>query len=159
MNPIQKMFDNYHKKVTVAPNLYVQKDYIQVYLPKELHEFANASAGRNNRGPIGIRVYCDNPHREISRVFSSLESLERFIYSSERNAIQDVVVGGVKVRARISKPRRPHAASFRKWFWENHDKQDLEALKRRVDVTELRQTFDKKLSTNDLEELKLKFNL
>jgi hypothetical protein len=154
---IQDLYSNYHRKVKSNANLYTQPNYVQVVLPRALQEYCNAGAGRNPKyGPIGIRRICDDPKTEIARIFSSLGNLERFVATSERNAIQDVEVNGRKLKMRVSKPRRPHAVSLRKYFWENHTKEDLEALKAKFGYDELRKAFDEKMPLADL---KAKFGL
>lgn len=152
---IAKLYANYHSKVNVQPNLYVQPQYVQVVLPAELREFANAAAGHGNGGdPVGIRRMCDNPSREISRIFSSVDTLEQFIRSSECNAMHTVTVGSKPVKMRVAKKRRP--VSVRSGFWSNYSKFELEELKLRFGYETILAAFNSKMT---FDEFKLKFNL
>lgn len=110
---IEKLFANYHSKVQVQPNLYIQPEYVQVVLPVELKEYCNAAAGHNNETPIGIRVMCNNPVKEVSRIFSSVENLERFIRSSEQNALHIVSVNSKPTKFRMAKKISPCIGAFR----------------------------------------------
>jgi hypothetical protein len=60
---------------------------IQVWLPLELIDYANAAAGSSGNRAVGIRIkgFKSTRHaaEEILRIFSSPESLARFINSSD----------------------------------------------------------------------------
>lgn len=68
----------------------VGENMIQVELPHSLADFAEAAAGHSGFGsgayPKGIRRVVDNPYAEISRIFSSYETMKAFILTSECNA-------------------------------------------------------------------------
>lgn len=95
---VQSMFNNYHTKVKSNPNLYTNRrdknKAIVVVLPKELLDYANHSSGHSgfvtNARPVGIRRVVDDAKSALSKIFSSVESLTRFIESSECDAAEHI---------------------------------------------------------------------
>ena len=87
---LRKMFDRAIERGLKNPNnktgyLYAFDECVQIALPKELSAYANAAAGNTN----SIRVTVASPIRKLKEIFSSLESLEKFILMSECNSIEN----------------------------------------------------------------------
>ena len=101
MQAVEEFYNHYHTKVVARPELYVSTDtIINVILPNDLLEFANASAGHSGFGSgaraRGIRRVVDNAGVAIKEIFESVDSLAQFLLSSECNADEYVE----QVRAR-----------------------------------------------------------
>lgn len=98
------MFNSYHTKVVNNPTLFTNKRdgdrAVVVSLPIELIEYANRGAGHHGHGsgatPVGIRKSCSHAPSFLAKIFSSVESLEEFIKSSECDADEYIA----EVRAR-----------------------------------------------------------
>ena len=62
-------------------------NFIQVWLPRDLLDYANAAAGTSGPRAVGIRVggfdTVESAAQEILRIFSSTKTLAQFINSSE----------------------------------------------------------------------------
>jgi len=62
-------------------------NFIQVWLPRDLLEYANAAAGTSGPRAVGIRVggfdTVESAAQEILHIFSSTDNLAKFINSSE----------------------------------------------------------------------------
>ena len=89
MNAVKNLYNHYLDKVKKQPNLYATGNFITVVLPAELKEYANAAAGTgvgDTHTPVGIRKSSNNPFKELSNIFSSIDNLAKFIASSECNA-------------------------------------------------------------------------
>jgi hypothetical protein len=92
MNKVTDFFNHYHKKSISSPNLYVAhgNDAVNVILPNNLLEFANAAAGHSGFGSgaraRGIRRSYVNAKSEIETIFSTVNTLADFLLSSECNA-------------------------------------------------------------------------
>ena len=89
MTAVAALRTHYLTKVKAQPSLYASGNYINVVLPTELKDYANAAAGTGvgeTHTPVGIRVRSSNPAVELAAIFESVESLAKFIASSECNA-------------------------------------------------------------------------
>lgn len=147
LNAVKELYNHYHTKVIVNPTLYVPgENGINLVLPEELLEYANAAAGHSNYRPIGIRKYCSNPKEEIAKIFSSVESLIEFIESSECNAIEHIKILKANKNKKIKKEQ-----SAREMFWKKYDKSIMESLKSKYDINTLRTAFDS-LSITEFEQ-------
>lgn len=102
MNKVTNFFNHYHTKKLSNPNLYVaaSNDAVNVILPNNLLEFANAAAGHSGFGAgaraRGIRRMCSNAKAEINLIFETVDTLADFLLSSECNA--DEYVETVRMR-------------------------------------------------------------
>ena len=104
---LNDMFNHYHKKIKTNPDLYTNardKNYaVVVVLPKELLDWANRGAGHSgfaaSARPVGIRKNFNDAKAALKDIFSSVESLERFIKTSECDAEEMMV----EVRERHAK--------------------------------------------------------
>ena len=90
MNDVAEFRSHYLKAVAKNPSLYVNSNSMYtIVLPTELLEFAEAGAGHSGFGagarPIGIRRHSDNAAKEVANIFSSDESLYKFIMASEKD--------------------------------------------------------------------------
>jgi hypothetical protein len=88
---VEAFYNHYHRKVVSYPDLYVSTDtIINVILPNDLLEFANAAAGHSGFGAgaraRGIRRVVTNSRVAISEIFETVDSLVEFLLSSECNA-------------------------------------------------------------------------
>lgn len=102
MQKVTDFFNHYHSKKITNPNLYVASgnDAVNVILPNNLLEFANAAAGHSGFGAgaraRGIRRMCSNAKKEIASIFETIDTLADFLLSSECNA--DEYVETVRMR-------------------------------------------------------------
>jgi len=102
INEVQALFNHYHAKKVASPNLYVAANNVQVnvVLPKNLLEYANAAAGHSGFGAgaraVGIRKSCADAKSTIADIFATQDSLVDFLNSSERNA--EVYVAGIRAK-------------------------------------------------------------
>ena len=102
MQKVVDFFNHYHSKKITSPNLYVASgnDAVNVILPNNLLEFANAAAGHSGFGAgaraRGIRRMCSNAKTEIAAIFETVDTLADFLLSSECNA--DEYVETVRMR-------------------------------------------------------------
>lgn len=122
---LQRMYDRAIERGLKNPHnsqtgvLYAYGDCVQVALPKELKEFANAAAGVSN----GIRVGSHNSVSKVKEIFRSFESLKNFVLQSECNAL-DGERERVRQRVRNLIENKPADANF-KYL---HQKYDIRAL-------------------------------
>lgn len=149
-NQIKNLFNHYHNKVTDYPTLYTSENIIQVVLPDGLLDFANAAAGHSNHRPIGIRRTSYNPLSDIKEVFSSVESLTKFILSSECDAIDHITK--LKKDAVVKKQK---SELTRNVFWKKYNKSTMDTLKSMYNSVKLRTAYD----TLSMSEFELEFNL
>jgi len=96
---ITSFFNRYHQKVLNNPTLYVSGDStVNVILPSDLLEYANAAAGHTGFGSgaraRGIRQQVKNANLAIKDIFNSIDSLITFLESSECNA--EAYIQGIK---------------------------------------------------------------
>jgi hypothetical protein len=90
--------------------LYVTADYsVQVVLPMELLDYANAASGTmSGNRPVGIRAgsfsSASRAADEVSRIFSSVEALTKFLNSSECDATAEY--DPTKVTMAVSKAKQ-----------------------------------------------------
>jgi hypothetical protein len=142
-------------KQNEAGLLYVMgKDHpmIQVWLPIELLDYANAAAGTSGDRAVGIRITgfssIKQAAEEILRIFSSTETLAKFINSSECNftGVTGRPVRGPKVVA------EPKANDEKNGFWARYGKEELTALVSRFGRFAVKQAFDT-LTLREFEEL------
>jgi hypothetical protein len=100
MQKVIDFYNRYHAKKITNPNLYVSGNAVNVILPNNLLEFANAAAGHSGFGAgaraRGIRHTCYNAQKEIEAIFDTPETLADFLLSSECNA--DEYVETVRAR-------------------------------------------------------------
>ena len=133
VNGKPKNSDGYYigSKQNAAGLLYVisgDRPMIQVWLPIDLLEYANAAAGTSGDRAVGIRVSgfesVKQAAEEILRIFSSPGSLAQFINSS------DCDFTGVTGRP-VHGPRKiaePMACDEKSGFWANYDKTIMQHL-------------------------------
>ena len=100
---------------------------IQVWLPVDLLDYANASAGTSGSRAVGIRVggfdSVESAADEIVRIFASPDTLARFISTSECD-----YTGPVNRRPKsviISLPADPKASQG---FWNKYNKDTMQSL-------------------------------
>lgn len=92
MQKVTDFYNHYHSKKITNPNLYVASgnDTVNVILPNNLLEFANAAAGHSGFGAgaraRGIRRMCSDAKKEIVSIFETVDTLADFLLSSECNA-------------------------------------------------------------------------
>lgn len=121
---------------------------LQVWLPIELIEYANAAAGSSGDRAVGIRVKgYKNAHvaaDAIVKIFSSPENLAEFINRSECDYTQHQVLKAAKKAAKT-----PTKAS--ELFWTKYNKDTLAAIKIKYkDHKQLTQDFQT-MSMTDFE--------
>jgi len=122
---LQRMYDRAIERGLKNPHnsqtgyLYAFPDCVQVALPKELAEYANAAAGNSN----SIRVFTSNSVSKLKEIFRSFESLKNFVLQSECNAL-DGERERVRQRVRNLIENKPADANF-KYL---HQKYDIRAL-------------------------------
>jgi len=83
LDAVQELFDHYHKEVQVNDTLYHYKNggrnYVQIYMPSELAEFRNASAGSG----LSIRRRVEDIDLALEKIFMTVDNLKEFILESE----------------------------------------------------------------------------
>jgi hypothetical protein len=136
MNRVEAFHRHYHTKVASRPDLYRSGDHaVDVILPNDLLEYANAASGHSGFGSgaraRGIRKECRNSSAYLAEIFASLESLARFLESSEKNA--EAYIETVRARhAAQNKPKEVMAACPNAGFWIKHTKEDMAAIKAKL---------------------------
>ena len=116
MNAVRHLYDHYHQKVKIQPNLYLRYtgDAVDVMLPVGLYPYANSASGHagwsTGARPRGIRRMTSNPKDFREQIFSSVDSLVAFLETSEcdfsayaQNLKNKYLASGKKIKA--SKPR------------------------------------------------------
>jgi len=100
MTRVTEFWENYKTKSATNPNLYISGNSLNVILPNNLLEYANAAAGHSGFGAgaraRGIRRSVDNAQQAIKDIFETPQSLAKFLESSEKNA--DAYVEGIRAR-------------------------------------------------------------
>jgi hypothetical protein len=150
--------DYYLRRSAIRPSLYVTNDNtITVGLPIELLEFANRAAGHSgyNAGAraVGIRKTVSNANVAIRQIFDSVESLVRFIESSECDYEYPVGAGDVKVaRKAIEKAPEVKFVAAREEFWSKFNADTLKGLRAKYG-TELVNTAMEKLTLTEMQNL------
>lgn len=90
MVAVTQFWEHYKIKSTTNPDFYISGNSINVILPNNLLEYANAAAGHSGFGAgaraRGIRRTVDNPKQALAEIFETPESLAKFLLSSECNA-------------------------------------------------------------------------
>jgi hypothetical protein len=105
---------------------------IQVWLPIELIDYANAAAGTSGDRPVGIRVtgYASvaAAAREILRIFDNPTNLAAFINRSECDYHQ---VYGARLQQKLARlqPKRVMANSPDGGFWSKYSRDDMVRVK------------------------------
>lgn len=98
---------------------------IQVWLPPELLDYANAAAGTSGKRAVGIRVTgfssVTRAAEEISRIFSSPDALACFINTSEC----DYTGSTNRLPAKIIMPANPATTDE---FWNRYNRDTLQNL-------------------------------
>ena len=101
---------------------------IQVWLPADLLDYANAAAGSSGERAVGIRVggfaSVKAAADEIQRIFSSPENLARFISSSECDYHEYVERKLAKQQPKIAMANDPAQG-----FWSKYSKEVMADLK------------------------------
>ncbi len=151
--------DYYLRRSAIRPSLYVTNDNtITVGLPTELLEFANRAAGHSgyNAGAraVGIRKTVGNAHVAIRQIFDSVESLVRFIESSECD-YENVAVGAQHVKATRKDAEKAPEVKFvaaREEFWSKFNADALKGLRAKYG-TELVNTAMEKLTLTEMQNL------
>lgn len=108
MVAVTEMYNNYHRKVISNPTLYTNKrdgnNGILIPLPKELEEYKERTAGHRgfdmSAEAIGIRRTVPDAKQALDQIFSSPESLAKFILTSACDA--DVMLEEVRARHRAT---------------------------------------------------------
>ena len=144
---LESFYNHYHSKVVSKPNLYHNgNDIITLVLPVELLDYANSASGHSGHKtgarPVGIRVVVKDSTQSIKDIFSSIESLEQFILSSECDAMP--------VKTKVSKPLMAN-----KEFWNRYDKTVMDNLKAKFKYDTLKLAF----STMTIDQFESEFNL
>lgn len=88
---IVDFYNHYHTRRVSRPELYVSgKESINVILPNNLLEYANAAAGHSGFGAgaraRGIRRQTNNSAKALAEIFASPDNLLKFLNTSEMNA-------------------------------------------------------------------------
>ena len=142
-------------KQNEAGLLYVmgkERPMIQVWLPIELLDYANAAAGTSGNRAVGIRVTgfssIKQAAEEILRIFSSPDTLAKFINSSECNftGVTGRPVRGPKVVA------EPKANDEKNGFWAHYGQEELKDLTNKFGRVIVKQAYDT-LTLREFEEL------
>ena len=98
---------------------------VQVWLPAELLDYANAAAGTSGKRAVGIRVAgfssVTRAAEEVLRIFSSPEALAHFINTSEC----DYTGSTNRLPAKVIMPANPATADE---FWNRYTKDILQNL-------------------------------
>jgi hypothetical protein len=128
---------------------------IQVWLPRDLLDYANAAAGSSGERPVGIRVKgfrsVDQAADEVVRIFDTPENLARFINSSECDYQQ---YHAERLKRRSRGPVMTNDAD--QGFWAKYGREDMLKLKATVkDLKQLTEDFQ----TMTLSDFELKYEL
>lgn len=142
---VVSFFNSYHRKIKTRPTLYTNKrdgnKGILVPLPRNLIDYAERTAGHHGFGqdamPVGICRKVDNAEMALKSIFSSTDSLAKFINSSARDA--DAYIQEVRQRA----PRSRIAGSL--------------VSKSTTDDRMAKDVFFEKYTPNDAKALQAKF--
>ena len=122
MQRVTDFFNHYHSKRLTHPNLYISGNSINVILPNNLLEYANAAAGHSGFGAgaraRGIRRSVDNPVQALAQIFESTQTLAAFLESSECNADEYVETVrrrhlGMKPKYRVNTDERSADSAFK----------------------------------------------
>jgi len=144
MTAVTTFFNDYHTAVASKSDLYVNSnDQFTIVLPQELLEFAEAGAGHSGFGtgarPVGIRRTSVNAKNEVTVIFSTVETLAKFILTSKKNADNDALSARKNnVTTTVVKMNNTEA---RKVFWDKADKAKYD---------EMTVKYGKKTVDNDL---------
>lgn len=127
---IVDFYERYNLRKQSYPSLYESgKDSINVILPNNLLEYANAAAGHSGFGAgaraRGIRRQVRNSAVALSQIFSSPENLQLFLESSEKNA--EAYVEGVRSK-HLSMPKVKVDPKATDEFWNRYGKNELQYL-------------------------------
>jgi hypothetical protein len=132
MNAVASFQKHYQTKSQISPDLYRSGDrWVDVILPNDLLEYANAASGHSGFGSgaraRGIRRECRNSSQYLAEIFASPEALAGFLNSSEKNA--EAYIETVRER-HLASTQQPVKAS--ELFWKTYTKEDMAALRSRV---------------------------
>jgi hypothetical protein len=128
---------------------------IQVWLPRDLLDYANAAAGSSGERPVGIRAKgfssVDQAADEVVRIFDTPENLARFINSSEADYQQYHAE-----RAQRGRRGPVMANDADQGFWSRYGREEMLKLKATVkDHKQLTGDFQ----TMTLSDFELKYGL
>ena len=132
---IVDFYNHYHTRRVSRPELYVSgKESINVILPNNLLEYANAAAGHSGFGAgaraRGIRRQTNNSAKALAEIFASPDNLLKFLNTSEMNA--EAYVEGIRTKHLAqTKPVIPVNTDDLKAsveFWNRYTKGDLQNL-------------------------------
>ena len=156
MNSVEAFYRHYQERSKTSPSLYRNSNtLITVVLPKDLLEYSNASAGHSGFGagarPVGIRRAVKNAERTLAEIFSTPESLAKFIESSEGDG--PAYVEGVRARHLAS--QTPKIPSAKEVFWKHYTKADLDAMRAKFGRDLVLQAYN----TLNIEEFNSQFDL
>ena len=125
---------------------------IQVWLPADLLEYSNAAAGTSGSRAVGIRQTgyrsVEAAADEIVKIFSSPESLAKFISSSECD-----YTGPLSRKDKT--PQQPAVETAKNAFWTYYTKEDLAGLVAKHGRARVQTAYD----TLTLAEFEAQFNL
>jgi hypothetical protein len=128
---VVSFFNHYKETSKKRPSLYTAANAVVVTLPADLLDYANAAAGHSGFGsgarPVGIRKTVDNSGRVISQIFESVESLTKFINSSECNAHEYIETVRARHLGKSVKPTTDNRPA-NEVFFEKYTTNDAKAL-------------------------------
>lgn len=127
---IVDFYNRYHTRRLTYPGLYLSgPDSINVILPNNLLEYANAAAGHSGFGAgaraRGIRRQVANAATALAKIFASPDNLLAFLESSEKNA--EAYVEGVRAK-HLSLPTAKADPKASDEFWNRYGKNELQYL-------------------------------
>ena len=154
MTRVTEFWESYKTKSATNPDLYISGNSLNVILPNNLLEYANAAAGHSGFGAgaraRGIRRSVDNAQQAIKDIFETPETLAKFLDSSEKNA--DAYVEGIRARDLGTATDERSANDAWSDLYATHDIKTLASVFGRDTVIEAR----KLLTVNEFE---LRFGL
>ena len=129
---VQDFYRHYHESVVKRPDLYKNGDtMITVVLPSTLLEYSNAAAGHSGFGSgaraVGIRRQVRDSSKALADIFESVESLTKFIETSECDG--PAYVEQVRLRHAERSIPKPVMASSQDGFWSKYNKDTMTEIK------------------------------
>jgi hypothetical protein len=145
MMRVEAFRKHYHEKTSKNPDLYRSGDHaVDVILPNDLLEYANAASGHSGFGSgaraRGIRRECRNSTQLLAEIFASTESLAKFLDSSEKNA--ESYIATVRQRhAQRAQPKPAMANDDKRGFWSRYNKDHMAEAIARVGKERVRELY------------------
>lgn len=133
MNRVEAFRRHYQEKSQKNPDLYRSGDHaVDVILPNDLLEYANAASGHSGFGSgaraRGIRRECRNSTKFLAEIFASTDTLARFLESSEKNA--EAYIETVRERhAQKAQPKVAMTNDRELGFWSKYNKDHMAQIK------------------------------